>query len=398
MCAASRAPRIMSSESVAYTQEPESESAGADLAEQIQAGLGEASAGAIVVFASPRYDYAALLRTLADACAPAALVGASSSGELTGDRNGSGGACALALQAVEVRFSAGLGRGLRDDPEAAARSIVSSFQGLHGHEFPYRTALVMTDVLAGDPDDLVDRLARLTAGTYQFFGGGAGDDARFQRTHVFFGTEPVTDAAVALEMLSQKPVGLGVAHGWEPLGPKLRVTEVRGSTLVSLNGVPAIESFEAHADAIGARLDRAHPLPFFIHNVLGIVDGSSHRLRVPIALERDGSVTCAAPIPPHAVVRMMVAAPGSAERAAELAARTALSALDGERPRAAVLFDCASTRLRLGDLFGLEVAAVERVLSGVPLMGCNSHGQIARAEGRPSGFHNCTAVVFVLPR
>ena len=30
-------------------------------------------------------------------------------------------------------------------------------------------------------------------------------------------------------------------------------------------------------------------------------------------------------------------------------------------------------------------------------VGCNTHGQIARAEGQFGGFHNCTAVVCVLP-
>jgi hypothetical protein len=29
--------------------------------------------------------------------------------------------------------------------------------------------------------------------------------------------------------------------------------------------------------------------------------------------------------------------------------------------------------------------------------GCNTHGQIARAEGQFEGFHNCTAVVCLLP-
>jgi len=30
-------------------------------------------------------------------------------------------------------------------------------------------------------------------------------------------------------------------------------------------------------------------------------------------------------------------------------------------------------------------------------VGCNTYGQIARAEGQFGGFHNCTAVVCVLP-
>ena len=46
----------------------------------------------------------------------------------------------------------------------------------------------MTDALAGHTDALVEELTLATGGNYRFFGGGAGDDGRFQKTHVFAGT------------------------------------------------------------------------------------------------------------------------------------------------------------------------------------------------------------------
>ena len=41
--------------------------------------------------------------------------------------------------------------------------------------------------------------------------------------------------------------------------------------------------------------------------------------------------------------------------------------------------------------------AVADALGSSNFAGCNTYGQIARAEGQFSGFHNCTAVVFVIP-
>jgi hypothetical protein len=41
--------------------------------------------------------------------------------------------------------------------------------------------------------------------------------------------------------------------------------------------------------------------------------------------------------------------------------------------------------------------AVAAELGGAPFAGFNSYGQIVRADGQFSGFHNCTAVVCVLP-
>jgi hypothetical protein len=255
----------------------------------------------------------------------------------------------------------------------------------------------MTDALAGHADMLVDELTLATAGQYQFFGGGAGDDAQFRRTTVFFGTEVLSDAAVALEILSNKPVGIGVSHGWEPAGEGFRVTEADGKRLVSLNGLPAAEAFEQHAEATGQRFDKASPIPFFLHNILGIDVGAGHRLRVPLAVNLDGSVLCASEIPVGSVVRIMRSSESSAVAAAQRATDAALAALNTHRPKAALFFDCVATRLRLGDNFGFEIAAVKDKLGGVDLAGCNTHGQIARADGQFGGFHNCTAVVCVLP-
>jgi hypothetical protein len=41
--------------------------------------------------------------------------------------------------------------------------------------------------------------------------------------------------------------------------------------------------------------------------------------------------------------------------------------------------------------------AISEVLRGAEFVGFNSYGQIARREGQFSGFHNCTAVVCVIP-
>jgi hypothetical protein len=141
-------------------------------------------------------------------------------------------------------------------------------RGLARHDYVFRSALVLTDALAGQADDFVEQLTRLTAGTYQLCGGGAGDDAQFRRTHVFCGTEAATEAAVALEILSNKPLGISVDHGWQPASRPMRVTEAEGMRLASLNAVPAVEVFEEHAETTGQPFDTADPLPFFLHNVI----------------------------------------------------------------------------------------------------------------------------------
>jgi hypothetical protein len=387
----------MTDSTVVYTDLIDSTKAGQLLGTKILEELEGHSPDALIVFASSRHDYSKLLEAVNAACRPKVMIGCSSAGEFTSEAQGESSASAVALRSSEMQFNAGLGRNLRADREAAARDLVSAFKGPGTHSYLYRSALVLTDALAGYSDDLIESLNLLTAGTYMLFGGGAGDDAQFTRTHVFYGTEAVPDAAVALEILSNKPLGVGVSHGWIPSSAPLRVTEADGMRLVSLNAVPAIEIFQEHAAATGQTLDLDNPTSFFLHNIIGIDTGSGHKLRVPLAVNPDGSVTCAADIPVGATVHIMSVTGTSSADAAESATIAALEQLNGSQPKVALFFDCVATRLRMGKEFGLEMEALKNVLGTTKYAGCNTYGQIARSERQFSGFHNCTAVVCVIP-
>jgi hypothetical protein len=384
---------------VVMTNHAESRGAGESLGRQIAQALGGEPPDALIVMASERHQHAPLLEALTAACRPKLLVGGSSTGEFTSRGSGEGMACAIALRAPasEMRFAACIGRGVRADLPAAVRDLVGGFRGLRRHDHAFRSALVLTDWLAGDSEGLLDRLTLETGGTYQLFGGGVGGDDLLAGHHVFYGNEAVPNAVVALEILSNKPVGIGVCHGWRPASAPMRVTESRGARLVSLNAVSAGDVYRQHAEAIGQRFDRDDPLPFFLHNILGLQSSDGHKLRVPLALHRDGSIECASGVPTGTVVSIMQTSVRSSSDAATIATRAAQKQLDGLRPQVALVLDCVATRLRLGPAYSAELDVVKGALDGVEFAGFNSVGQIARAEGQFNGFHNCSALVCVLP-
>ncbi|MES3020655.1 MAG: FIST N-terminal domain-containing protein [Pseudomonadota bacterium] len=371
--------------------------AGKMLADELRAQLGAETPDVLIVFASPQFSYPGLLAALGAHCRAAIVVGCSSAGEFSGCSTGNSSASVMAIRSDDIRFNAAVGTGLRADRGAALRAVLPVFSGTRHTDYPYRSALVLTDALAGYADEMIHDITVATGGTYQLFGGGAADDARFQQTDVFYGTEAFSDAVVVLEMLSKKPIGLGVRHGWEPAGAAMRVTEAEGTRLVSLNAVLAGDAFEQHAARTGQSFSRADPMPFFLHNVLGIDTGDGYKLRVPLALNADGSVSCAAEVPVGAMVSFMSASAASACDAARQASQAALDGLQGAPHAGSLMFDCAATRLRLGREFGDELQAVADTLGSRNFAGCNTYGQIARTEGQFSGFHNCTAIVCAIP-
>lgn len=381
---------------IAHTNLPDSREAGLSLGQQLATSL-HMTPDAVLVFAAATYEHAALLRALKEACQPRILLGCSSAGEFTSAMNSSGQSCALALCSSEMHFAAGVGHQLHDRQVQAAQELIRTFQGQNLLHYRYRTALVFVDALAGYMDTLVEQLTFLTAGTYQFLGGGAGDNGQFRSTPVFAGTEVLSDAVVALEILSHTPLGIGVSHGWVPASRVLRVTQANGTRLISLNAMPAMNVWQIHAQETGQIFDPTHPLPFFLHNVIGIATNKGYRLRVPLSIAPDGSVQCAAEIPVGATIHIMKSSHTSVTEAAGEAVRSALTGLNGNPPAVALILDCAATRLRMGDAFQLELQTMQHLLGTTRYIGCNTHGQIARAKGQFNGFHNCTAVVCVIP-
>lgn len=371
--------------------------AGRELGRQVRDQLGDVP-DALIVFASPGDGHAELLEALAESAGTTTIVGCTSAGEFTSDAAGEGLTNVTAIRSRTMRFAASVGRGLSRDPVATARAVVGGFAAADPTH-PHRVALVLVDALAGHVEELVDRMTLETAGGYRFFGGGAGDDARFKVTRVFCGTEVLGDAAVALQMTSAKPIGIGARHGWEPSGSPLRVTEAEASQVTSLNAAPAVEAFEDHAGSTAQPFDVADPMPFFLHNIVGIESEGGYKLRVPLGIAANGGIVCAAEVPAGVTTHIMSTGNGSATEAAAAATRDAVAQLTsaGEKPGAALFFDCVATRLRLGKEFEEELEAVAGELHGAPFAGFNSYGQIVRAEGQFSGFHNCTAVVCVLP-
>lgn len=383
---------------VSHTTLDSSHDAGIWLARSVLEKLGGNQPDAVIVFASPAYDYQQLLAAISATCQSRIVVGCSSAGEFSGCASGTASASVMALRSDSMRFNAGVASGLMRDQATAIGQILPVFTGSSHPDYPYRSALVLTDALAGYTDQLIHQMTVATGGSYQLFGGGAADDAKFQQTHVFYGNQAYGDAVVVLEMLSKKPIGLGVRHGWQPAGKAMRVTEAAGNRLISLNAVLAVEVFEEHAARSGQVFNRADPFPFFLHNVIGIETGAGHKLRVPLFLNADGSVTCAAEVPLGATVSLMSGSAESACEAARQAAQAALAGLQGEQLAGSLVFDCAATRLRMGQGFSNELHALATALDSENFAGCNTYGQIARAEGQFNGFHNCTAIVCAIPQ
>ena len=382
---------------VVHSEAASAAQAGAEMGAAIAQAIG-GRPDAVVLFAPPRFDYPALLEAIHVHCQPKVLVGGSSVGGFTSQGYlQPESACAVALRSDEMRFTASVAHQLSGDPAGAAKSLVANFEGVSDYTYLHRSAIVLVDGLVGHADRFIDEVIVATGGAYQLFGGGAADGAQMSQSRLFSGTEVFSDGAVGLEILSNKPLGVGLCAGWRPISERMRVTAVDRFRVISFNGISALEVYRTHAEKTGQTFDPGNPIPFFFDNIIGIESGEGFRYRVPIAINPDGSVTCAAEVPLGATVQLMTTTTDLASNAAEAGVQRARQQIGSGQPQLAIFFDCLASQARMQMGFGFDPRILGQPLGTANYVGFSTCGQIVRAEGEFNGFQNCTAVVCVFP-
>jgi len=193
-------------------------------------------------------------------------------------------------------------------------------------------------------------------------------------------------------------IASGMRHGWRPYGPPTLVTRARGAEVVGLEYEPAFEIYRRTAESRGAAVTEQAFAAFAMSHPLGVpqADGE-HVIRDPLSVGPDHSLRCVAEVPDGSLVRVMQGTPEALIEAAASAGLVAREGVGGPLG-GALVFDCVSRFLTLGERFGEELARFQEALGAqVPMMGCLTFGEVGTLGTGVPQFHNKTAMVLALP-
>jgi hypothetical protein len=259
--------------------------------------------------------------------------------------------------------------------------------------------MVLTDGLAGDPQEVVRGAYSVLGAEVPLVGGCAGDDLKMKTTFQICGDRVLTDAVVAASIASDAPFGIGVRHGWRTVGEPMVVTSSAKNRVIRLDDRPALDLYlerleappEAHADSDAfTRFSLTHPLG------LDRRSGEEQVRFVADANFEDRSLGCIAEVPQGALAWMMEGDAASVLDATDSACLDALEPLGDRAPIGLVAFDCIARRGVLGgEGITAEVRRVAGHAGGAPVAGFYTYGEIARTAGM-TGFHNQTLVVLAV--
>ncbi len=350
----------------------------------------------LVAFVSDDLDVSAVTAGIRSAAPDVPLLGCTTAGELADVGAGDVGVVVVAFGGGGFTVATSVARDASRSLHGAGASVART--GLAVADRPHRVLLLLSDGLAGDQQEVVRGAYSTLGATTRLVGGCAGDGLRMQRTRQLFDDEVLTDAVVAAAIGSDGPIGIGVEHGWRPIGGRLLVTHSEGNVVHRLDDRPALDVYLDLLDApAAARTDHEAFTKFAITHPLGL----ERRTGVEVRFVGDAdfearTLQCIAGVPQGELAWLLDGDEATVLDATDDACRDARDQLEGREPLGLLAFDCIARRGVLGDPgLGAEIDRIHQQFPDVPLAGFYTYGEFARVDGT-RGFHNQTLVVMAV--
>jgi hypothetical protein len=378
--------RFETFERTAATASATGPNACAEAVERAIAGL-SGTPGLVLFFPAGDIDPERAASEVQEAAGEARVAGMTGTAAIGDDGLVATGCSAVAFSSS---FSAGVGAVDAADAEtaareAAAKALAATEESLH------HVLLLFVDSEAGDQADVVAGAYASAGGAVPLAGGAAGGSSRAR----FANGRAMARGVVAVAIGSNRPIGVGIAHGCVPRGAPSIVTRADGPKVIHLDGRPAQEVYFEKLGIDGDDVDddefevlaMLHPLAE--PELSGAVRPRYLRSRGP-----EGTLVCATRLERNAAVEICDQTADAIVESSRAAVADAVSELDGPA-EAALVFDCAArTAWFGGPVAEREFDALREAFgsSAPSLAGACTRGEIGRARGA-KGDRNHSVIV-----
>lgn len=376
---------------VGFSENPDTNLAGAEAASEALKRAGVEHADLVMLFATALHDQARLLRSVRSVVGSAKIVGGGAGGVLTNDRLDFGGCsvgvAVLASQSMTIETF--LERGLDAGPSAefdvghrlgtrirrarsAAAGLVLLYECVKKH-VPDGAMLNM-----GTP--LLEGMGAALGTWPPVVGAGLLADQRWRPACQFVDDELAPQSALAILLSGNVRMSTMTTNGLRPMSTYREITAADGPTVLAIDGRPALEVIQ---DLGGPDL-RWQDYPLTL--TLGVNSGDpfgpfredaySNYLCVAVDRERRGLVMSDTYLRPGTRVQLMRRSNDFTELRAK--AEELVASVRERQPFFALYIDCAGRSSRYLRTETEDAAEIQQAVGDIPLLGIYSGSEIAR--------------------
>ncbi|MBT4610600.1 MAG: hypothetical protein HOC05_11210, partial [Gemmatimonadetes bacterium] len=315
---------------IAHSEDIDTEDVIEDLLDQVREDLGDDQPKAGLLFACVDHDYQQLVDGVMEAFPAIELVGCTTDAEISTVLGFAEDSVALTLfVSDEVEFAAGVGRDVSKDPVGSLATAAEEARGKLTKE--PALALFTPTGLTASGSTMVEALRSALGEEVVLFGGTAGDQWKFEKTHQFYGNEVMLDGAPFLLLSTPIKFSSGARSGWQPIANKGTVTKVENNVVHEIDNGTAIQ-FYRHYLGDGT-MDNVGEFPLAVFEE----DGETFFLRAALfGNDEDGTVTFAGDVEMGATVQLTHASRDAVIGATREAVDLAIKEYPGDTPTAAM--------------------------------------------------------------
>ncbi len=278
-----------------------------------------------------------------------------------------------------------------ESPDDQTAQIVTASDAIRNRLVPDQssTLLMLFDALVPNIGSLLESFYLQLAESVHYAGANAGSET-FQPMPCLFDDQRLIGNGLLLLLLRPHD-GAVLEHGYQVPDQLIVATSTEGNRIISIGWQPAFDVYREHIHSLyGIDVTPENFYDYAVHFPFGILRADEEVLvRIPVALEPDGSLFCVGEVPEHVVLTLLEAPQGEALQTDRLLA----SRLGGQTP-SLLTFYCAGRRMHLGETQAAEeLQHLQTHLSATNLFGALSLGEIGSSQrgGYPL-FHNATLV------
>ncbi len=259
------------------------------------------------------------------------------------------------------------------------------------------TGIVLIDGFASSIGAFLSEMYDCFGNGINLIGGGAGSLSLKQQPCLFNNDGLFQDAAIIclVEMNSK----IGIKHGWKTLEGPFIATKTEKNIIKELNWRPAFDVYKEVVENDSNQIftsdnffDIAKAYPF------GMAKGSKEIVvRDPIMVNENEELICVGEVAENTALEILK---GRSETLLEAAEQiTSFCDMEEEQFGNALIFDCISRSLFLGDDFEKELSAIQErvgVCKNEKICGVLTLGEIASSGVGSPEFYNKTIVLGIL--
>jgi len=255
-------------------------------------------------------------------------------------------------------------------------------------------SIIFSDGLISEGTNLIRGLQENLGRSFPLIGASASDNFVFQKTFQYYNKEMLSESCCGVLFGGRLNFGLGIKHGWKPLGKIRSVTRSSGNVVHEIDGKPAVKLYEDYFAKDSLELAKElRRISIFYPIGVYLPGEKEYLLRNIISIKDDGSLITQGDVPAESKIRLMIGTKDSCLAAAVSSCAEAKKNLGLQKIKFVMVFDSASRFTLLGRQHLRELEVIKEAFGkDTPLIGIYTYGEQAPLKSisylGQSYFHN----------